>query len=312
MKQESESQKQEQQGSLTASIESNATNGIQLSEQEALDLASHLKEKLRVGLPIDSDPDSINKMVAGLGDPRGLLRLRFADSLGAVGKAAVPALCQAMISSDQVTVRRAAAKTLTLIADPSSLPALVSSLMSDSDSVVQGSAMGAMAAIGQEAVEPILTILRNPDSSEMQIGLANWALAFIGDRAPDAVREAACSENANVRKAAISALGSQIQSLDDQQARDLLNRALNDSCSEIRAEAVTLLGKLEDSIWAEPMLLPALSDPDTWVRKNSALSLMKLGVKSSIPRLEELSHQENDQIVKNVLLLAIRQLKKTE
>tara|TARA_B100000085_G_scaffold172208_1_gene156763 strand:- start:276 stop:1214 length:939 start_codon:yes stop_codon:yes gene_type:complete len=312
MKQESESQKQEQQGSLTASIESNATNGIQLSEQEALDLASHLKEKLRVGLPIDSDPDSINKMVAGLGDPRGLLRLRFADSLGAVGKAAVPALCQAMISSDQVTVRRAAAKTLTLIADPSSLPALVSSLMSDSDSVVQGSAMGAMAAIGQEAVEPILTILRNPDSSEMQIGLANWALAFIGDRAPDALREAACSENANVRKAAISALGSQIQSLDDQQARDLLNRALNDSCSEIRAEAVTLLGKLEDSIWAEPMLLPALSDPDTWVRKNSALSLMKLGVKSSIPRLEELSHQENDQIVKNVLLLAIRQLKKTE
>ena len=301
MKQESESQKQEQQGSLTASIESNATNGIQLSEQEALDLASHLKEKLRVGLPIDSDPDSINKMVAGLGDPRGLLRLRFADSLGAVGKAAVPALCQAMISSDQVTVRRAAAKTLTLIADPSSLPALVSSLMSDSDSVVQGSAMGAMAAIGQEAVEPILTILRNPDSSEMQIGLANWALAFIGDRAPDALREAACS-----------ALGSQIQSLDDQQARDLLNRALNDSCSEIRAEAVTLLGKLEDSIWAEPMLLPALSDPDTWVRKNSALSLMKLGVKSSVPRLEELSHQENDQIVKNVLLLAIRKLKKTE
>ena len=312
MKQESESQKQEQQGSLTASIESNATNGIQLSEQEALDLASHLKEKLRVGLPIDSDPDSINKMVAGLGDPRGLLRLRFADSLGAVGKAAVPALCQAMISSDQVTVRRAAAKTLTLIADPSSLPALLSSLMTDSDSVVQGSAMGAMAAIGQEAVEPILTILRNPDSSEMQIGLANWALAFIGDRAPEALREAACSENASVRKAAISALGSQIQSLDDQQARDLLNRALNDSCSEIRAEAVTLLGKLEDTIWAEPMLLPALSDPDTWVRKNSALSLMKLGVKSSIPRLEELSHQENDQIVKNVLLLAIRQLKKTE
>ena len=76
--------------------------------------------------------------------------------------------------------------------------------MTDSDSVVQGSAMGAMAAIGQEAVEAILTILKNPDSSEMQIGLANWALAFIGDRAPDALREAAYSENASVRKAAIS------------------------------------------------------------------------------------------------------------
>ena len=76
---------------------------------------------------------------------------------------------------------------------------------------------------------------------------------------------------------------------------------------------MTLLGKLEDSIWVEEMLLPALSDPDTWVRKNAGtLSLMKLGVKSSIPRLEELSHQEDDQVVKNVLLLAISQLKKAD
>ena len=183
---------------LETQMESEIPNGELLSEDEALDLASHLKEKLKAGLAIESDPNSISLMVAGLGDPRGLLRLRFADSLGSIGKVAVPALCQAMRKSDQVTVRRAAAKTLTLIADPSSLPDLVAALLSDPDSVVQGSAMGAMAAIGAEAVGEILAILENPESSEMQIGLANWALAFIGDRAPDTLREAACSDNKRI------------------------------------------------------------------------------------------------------------------
>ena len=215
-----------------------------------------------------------------------------------------------MIMSDQVTVRRAAAKTLTLIADPSSLPDLVSALLSDPDSVVQGSAMGAMAAIGAEAVGEILAILENPESSEMQIGLANWALAFIGDRAPDALREAACSDNNRIRKAAISALGSQIQSLDDGQAKELLTNALGDPCSEIRSEAATLLGKLEDSEWAEPLLIPALSDPDNWVRKNSALALMKLGAINSIPHLKGRIAIENDQIIRNVLDLSINQLEK--
>ncbi len=290
----------------------NHSADIQLSEEEALDLATHLKEKLKAGLPIDADPESIAAMVAGLGDPRGLLRLRFADSLGSVGKVAVPALCQAMLLSDQVTVRRAAAKTLTLISDPNSLPALVDALMNDEDSVVQGSAMGAMAAIGTEAVAPILGILRKPETSEMQIGLANWALAFIGDRAPEALRDAAESDDPNVRKAAISALGSQIQSLDAQQDRDLLCRALSDSCSEIRSEAVTLIGNLEDPEWGESFLVKALSDSDSWVRKNSALSLMKLECTASIPTLVQSSECETDPVVSRVMQLAIDRLRQSD
>ncbi|QNI57467.1 putative phycoerythrin:phycoerythrobilin lyase [Synechococcus sp. BIOS-U3-1] len=285
---------------------------VQLNEEEALDLATHLKEKLKAGLPIDADPQSIATMVAGLGDPRGLLRLRFADSLGSVGKAAVPSLSQAMLLSDQVTVRRAAAKTLTLISDPASLAALTDAFLNDEDSVVQGSAMGAMAAIGTDAVEAILSILKKAESSEMQIGLANWALAFIGDRAPEALRDAAQSTHPSVRKAAISALGSQIQSLDAQKDRDLLCRALSDSCSEIRSEAVTLIGNLEDAEWGESFLVKALSDSDSWVRKNSALSLMKLECTSSIPILLRLSEQESDPVVSRVMNLAIDRLQKSE
>ena len=284
----------------------------QLSQEEALDLANHLKEKLRAGLPIDADPDSISTMVAALGDPRGLLRRQISEGLGSIGEAAVPALCQAMRRSDQVTVRRAAAKTLALIADRNSLPDLLATFLTDTDSVVQGSSMGAMASMGEDSIGAILSIVENPESTEMQIGLANWALTLIGDRAPEVLRGAISSENSKVRKAAISALGSQIQSLNSQQDRDLLQQALHDTCAEIRSEAVILLGNLEDSEWALPLLSPALSDQDSWVRKNTALSLMKLGCSSSIPNLQTQLESESDSVVRKVLQLAVDRLQQSD
>lgn len=290
--------------------QSESNEHIQLSEAEASDLALHLKEKLKLGETIESDPDSISKMVAGLGDPRGLLRRSFSESLGSVGKVATPALCKAMLTSDQVTVRRAAAKTLTLIGDTDSLPDLLSAFRSDKDSVVQGSAMGAIAAMGEQAVEPILGIIENPQSTEMQIGLANWALTIVGDRAPQALHKATTSENANVRKASIFALGSNIQTLDIEADKNLLVNALLDPYAEIRAEAVTLLGKLDDTETAGPLLVPLLSDADIWVRKNCALSLMKLRAKSSIEALQERAKVEDDEVVLNVIKLAIAQLLK--
>ena len=101
-------------GILQRDIANNVSDEIQLNQEEALNLANHLKEKREAGLLVDSDPESIAAMVAGLGDPRGLLRRRFSESLGSVGKPAVPALCRAMRFSSQVTVRRASAKTLIL------------------------------------------------------------------------------------------------------------------------------------------------------------------------------------------------------
>ncbi len=292
-------------------LEDSGSAEIQLSDQEALDLATHLKEKLTSGLPIDSDPESIDTMIAGLGDPRGLLRRSFSESLGSVGKAAVPALCQAMKNSSQVTVRRAAAKTLILIADPASLPDLETAFLSDVDSVVQGSTMGAMAAMGEKSIAVILSIVENPNSTEMQIGLANWALTLIGDRAPRELRKAAKSENLNVRKASILALSSQIQTLEIEEDRKILINALSDSCAEIRAEAATFLGQIGDTTRDAPLLIPLLSDPDSWVRKNSALSLMKLCATNSIEALQDRLDKEEDKVVLNVLELAINQINKT-
>ena len=132
---------------------------IQLSEEEAEQLAEELKQQLRQGERLAGDTQAIERMVAGLGDRRGLLRLTFAESLGTVGGAAVPALCTAMCDHENVTVRRAAAKTLTLISDQRALPFLLKALLNDADPVVQGSAVGAMAAIGPAAVDGLLDIL---------------------------------------------------------------------------------------------------------------------------------------------------------
>ena len=57
----------------------------QLTEEEALQLADELSAKLSEGELPRSDAESLERMVAGLGDERGALRLTFAKSLGAVG-----------------------------------------------------------------------------------------------------------------------------------------------------------------------------------------------------------------------------------
>ncbi|MDA9149406.1 HEAT repeat domain-containing protein [Synechococcus sp. AH-229-G18] len=294
------------------SAQPNSSDPIQLSGEEAAQLAEGLKQQLRQGEIPAGDSDAIEKMVAGLGDKRGLLRLTFAESLGAIGSAAVPSLCIAMRRHENVTVRRAAAKTLTLINDVKALPDLLEALLEDPDPVVQGSAVGAMACIGAASVDGLLDVLINPKSSQMQIGLASWGLSFVGAKAPEALRKAACSEHAQVRTAAIAALGDQIQQLDDLDARELLQNALNDPEEEVRAEATTLLGKLHDTNWGAPLLLPMLSDQHPQVRKNAALSLMKLGDPQVISKLRTDLQNEQDSSVITIFNLAINQLSRDE
>ena len=288
----------------------NTNQAPQLSEAEATELAAELKHQLRSGKVPDADASSIHRMVAGLGDPRGLMRLTFAESLGVIGLAAVPALCGALEHHESVTVRRAAAKTLTLIEAPQALPVLLRALLHDPDPVVQGSAVGAMAALGGDAIDALLGVLSNPTSSAMQLGLASWGLAFVGARAPQALRQAAVSEHPEIRAAAIAALGDQIQSLADDVAREIVINALRDSHIDVRAEATTLLGKLHDASWASPQLQPLLSDPSSQVRKNAALALMKLEARDSLPLLHSQLECEAEADVRAVFKVAIDQLQR--
>ena len=277
----------------------------QLTEEEALQLADELSRKLSEGEIPRSDADSLKRMVAGLGDERGALRLTFAKSLGAVGDEALPILCKALRQHQNVIVRRASAKTLNLIGNKDALPYLLEAFLKDDDPVVLGSSAGAMATIGPDAMDSLLGILKNPDCTPFQVGLINLALSFIGSKAPEALLEAADSDVAEVRVAAISALGDQIQKSDDLRAQNRVFQALEDVSADVRAEAVTLIGKSCDAEDVETLLLKKLSDEDTQVRKNTALSLMKLDALGAIEQLKMAEQKEDDPDVKAVLKVAI-------
>ena len=277
----------------------------QLTEEEALQLADELSGKLSEGEIPKSDAESLKRMVAGLGDARGALRLTFAKSLGAVGDEALPILCKALRQHQNVIVRRASAKTLNLIGNKEALPYLLEAFLEDDDPVVLGSSAGAMATIGPDAMDSLLGILKNPDCTPFQVGLINLALSFIGAKAPEALLKAADSDVAEVRVAAISALGDQIQKGDNLRAQNRVFQALEDVSADVRAEAVTLIGKSCDAEDVETLLLKKLSDEDTQVRKNTALSLMKLDAIGSIQQLKIAEQKEDDPDVKAVIRVAI-------
>ena len=279
-----------------------------LTDQEALELAEVLKQKLVDQETPSSDQTSIKQMVAGLGDQRGALRLTFAQSLGNVGEAAIPYLCDAMKNNPNVIIRRASAKTLNLIGSEQALPNLIEAFKTDPDPVVQGSSAGAMATIGVPAIEDLLKILTEPNCTAFQVGLINLALSFIGSKAPDALNNAIQSENIEIRIAAITVLAEQIQSGRYQSAGKTLLKALSDQSSEVRAEAATMVGKTLEPEDASEKLCELLSDESVQVRKNTSLALMKMEAEEAIRPLKNAAAIEKDEQVKSVMNVAIKVL----
>ena len=281
-----------------------------LTEQEAYELAEILKQKLAEKQIPDSNQESLRQMVAGLGDDRGALRLTFAQSLGSVGEAAIPILCDALKNSPNVIIRRASAKTLNLIGSKKALPNLIEAFTTDEDPVVQGSSAGAMATIGIPAIESLLTILTNKDCSAFQVGLINLALSFIGSKVPEAFNKVTKSNHPEIRIAALTVLAEQIQSRTNPLAEELLLDAFQDQDSEVRAEAVTMVGKTLESTEIYDKLIAMLTDQSQQVRKNTALALMKMDAVNSIEEIQHaLKVEPNDQ-VKAVMIVAINQLER--
>ena len=279
-----------------------------LSTEEAADLAAELKTQLKGGKKPEGDINLIKKLITGLGDKRGLLRRTFAESLGLIGTDALPELRKALLNSKSVTVRRAAAKTLKLVGDPSALPDLLYALLTDKDPVVQGSAVGAMAIFGEDAAKSLLLVLENPNSSEMQCGLASWGLSFIGAKGAEILKRAAMSNNEKVRASSIAALGEQIQLFCDTEAKDILTNAINDLSDDVQIEAIKLMGLLDDQNWDLNLIGEKLNSNNPQVRKQSALSLMKLQAISQIKNLRQSLLKEKDLEVINVINLSLSKI----
>lgn len=256
-----------------------------------------------------NDAECLKNLVECLGDTRGLTRLRVAETLGEIGTPATPFLLNALSRHHNVVVRRAAAKTLTLIADPRAVPQLIQSLLNDEDTVVKGSSVGALARIGEAAVPPLLDILAAENSPESTKGHAAWALAFMGTGAKEYLHTAMESDSPEVRSAIVGAIAKVALDEPKPELFDLLLTALFDSVLDVRCEAAAALGNLSyhPSI---PQLLELLHYPDWESRKAAALALMKMGDRAVLEPLQAQLATETEAPVQAVLKLAINQIER--
>lgn len=256
------------------------------------------------------DRELLKDLVERLGDPRGITRLRVATTLGEIGESATPFLIDALANHQNVVVRRAAGKTLTIIADPRAVPALVHALLNDEDTVVQGSAVGALARMGEASVPVLLEILGSPEHPESTKGHVAWALSFIGSEAKTYLYREIDSDSPAIRAAVVGAITKIAQENPEEQiAFDLLIRATQDAETMVRCEAAAALGNLAYRPARVP-LLELLHHPDWESRKSAVLALMKLGDKQAIADLEAAAGQESEASVQAVIKLAISQLAK--
>ena len=288
----------------------NNSETLTLSHDETDELLAQVTQQIAQGTFDNSDQKLIKQMVECLGDTRGLVRLGYAEALGAVGKSAVEPLIDALLHHPNVVVRRAAGKTLTLIEDPQAVPHLIYALLNDEDTVVQGSAVGALARTGEASVAPLLEILSSPDSTESHKGHAAWALAFIGAKAKDQLYAAYSSDSPEVRAAVVGAIAKVAEeNRDDTQALNLLVESLKDIASNVRSEAAAVLGNLKYQP-AITNLMELLNHSEAETRKSAALSLMKIGDRNSIEQLQAALAKEPDEEIKKAISLAISMLEK--
>jgi bilin biosynthesis protein len=257
-----------------------------------------------------NNPELLTRLVEGLGDPRGLVRLQFAETLGDIGEPATPFLVTALTTHADVVVRRAAAKTLTIIADPAAVPPLLQAFLHDEDTVVKGSAAGALARTGESAAPALLDILASSQYSEDTKGHAAWALAFMGAEASEYLYKALNSESLDVRCAVIGAIAHVAQEQSDERSCNILINALTDPEVLIRTEAASAIGQINYPP-AVPHLILALQDADMEVRKAAVSSLGKMGDRNALPVLQSLLNDELP-VIRTLAKLAIDQIERHE
>jgi bilin biosynthesis protein len=279
-----------------------------LSQAETDALLEAVSEQLDLDRFDPTNHQLLKQMVESLGDTRGLIRLSFAEALGDIGEPATPFLIEALSHHPNPVVRRAAGKTLTLIADPKAVPTLVHALLHDDDTVVKGSVVGALARTGAAAVPALLAILASSDYPESAKGHAAWALSFIGAEAAEYLYAAMDSDSVDVRCAVVGAIGSAAQENADERAYSLLMAALHDPEAVVRTEAASAFGKLNYAA-AVPALIAATQDSDGEVRKAAVSSLGKLGDPAAIEPLQAALTDELD-VVRRLAKIAIGQIER--
>jgi bilin biosynthesis protein len=161
------------------------------------------------------DAEIISQLISVLDEQNTTYRRAAVKTLGAIGHDTVPLLLDALLNSDNVTVRGSAAKALAQVAimypeipfAPEGVAGLKTAL-DDPNPVVHIAAVMALGEIGAPVVDVLIEALQTTDNPALGISIVN-ALGSIGDRRGIDVLQTlidAESTDSYVRESAISSL----------------------------------------------------------------------------------------------------------
>ena len=175
----------------------------------------YLRERAMVEIAETRDPDTIPNLMGVLGDEDVVYRRAAVKALGVIGADTVPPLVEALLHSDNVTVRGSAAKALAQVAlnypeDPFPAEGMqgLKAALNDQNPVVHIAAVMALGEIGESALDILIDALKTTDNVALALSIANALASIGGDRAKEVLTALVDDESADsyVRETAVSAL----------------------------------------------------------------------------------------------------------
>lgn len=175
----------------------------------------HLRDQAMWELAEDPDEMIITRLMNILDEEDTTYRRAAVKALGAIGHRTIPSLVEALLKSENVTVRGSAAKALAQVAInypnepfPDEGLAGLTSALQDPNPVVHIAAVMAMGEIGTPVVERLIEALETTDNPALAVSITN-ALASIQDERGVVVLNRLIEDEATdsyVRETAVSAL----------------------------------------------------------------------------------------------------------
>lgn len=175
----------------------------------------HLREIAMWELAESRDENTIPRLMNIMGEEDTIYRRAAVKALGAIGTDAVTPLVDAMLNSDNVTVRGSCAKALAQIAInhpdvpfPNEAMEGLKTALDDPNPVVHIASVMALGEVGSPAFEILVEALKTTDNVALQVTITNTLASLGDDRATEILTGLIDDESADsyVRESAISAL----------------------------------------------------------------------------------------------------------
>ncbi len=161
------------------------------------------------------DAEVITRLMNILDDEDTNYRRAAVKTLGEIGHATIPPLVQAMLHSENVTVRGSATKAIAQVVichpeEPLSAEGVagLKAALQDANPVVNIAAVMAMGEIGEPVLDILIEALQETDNPALAISLVNAISSIGSSRGMDALRLIIDKEETDsyVKESAISAL----------------------------------------------------------------------------------------------------------